>query len=111
MRFADASLTALTAALALGLGFAACAADDSEDYPVQPGGTSSTVGAGPGDSEPIDTDDGGFPVDGGTLGPDGSGSRDGGPGADGGAFDGPPIGTSDGGVGFDGDFTPLEDAS
>ena len=108
MRLAHASLTGLTAAaLALGLGFAACAdGTDADEYPVVPSSSSSaTGGAGPGVPTDPGGDDGDFPVDGGTLGPDGSGSLDGG---DPGTPDG--SGSLDGGVALDGDFTPLVDA-
>lgn len=110
MRPAHASLTALTVALTLGLGFAACTDSDAEDYPVIPGASNAVGGAGPGQPTSPGDDDDGFPVDGGTGAGDGGGSVDGGIGSlDGGTADGG-IGSFDGGVGVDGDFTPLVDA-
>ena len=110
MRLAYLSLVGLSALTAVGLGVAACTDDGSvdTDYPIAPGiGTSSSGSTGAG--EGIDNGGIGSPTDtpdGGTIGPDGTGSFDGGTGS---TPDG--TGSFDGGTGGpDGDFTPLEDA-
>lgn len=111
MRLAHLSLVGLSALTSVVLGVAACTDDGSidEDYPVAPGiGTSSSGSTGAGEG----IDNGGIEgpndgPDGGTIGPDGTGSRDGGTTS---TPDG--TGSNDGGTtgGPDGDFTPLEDA-
>jgi hypothetical protein len=110
MRLAYLSLLGLSTLAAAVLGVAACTDDGSidEDYPVAPGiGASSSGATGAGEGQ----DNGGIngpddTPDGGTVGPDGTGSLDGGGGL---PFDGSP--GTDGGSGPDGDFTPLEDAA
>lgn len=117
MRLAYLSLVGLSALTSLVLGVAACTDDGSidEDYPVAPGiGTSAAGSTGAGEGQ----DNGGIDgpndtPDGGTLGPDGTGSQDGGVGV---PFDGAlgsDGGLNDGGVGTgpDGDFTPIDDAA